>query len=65
MKDGTTIGEFDINSKDTDTGIEVSLVVEFPALCLIVLLNRIKCIWHVSFLIGYSGLRNIKIILYK
>ena len=62
MKDGTTIGGVRHQFKDTDTGIEVSLVVEFPHFVLIVLLNRIKCIWHVSFLIGYSGLRNIKII---
>ncbi len=33
MKDGTTIGGVRHQFKDTDTGIEVSLVVEFPALC--------------------------------
>lgn len=33
MKDGTIIGGVRHQLKDTDTGIEVSLVVEFPALC--------------------------------
>lgn len=33
MKDGTTIGGVRHQFKNTDTGIEVSLVVEFPALC--------------------------------
>lgn len=33
MKDGTIIGGVRHQFKDTDTGIEVSLVVEFPALC--------------------------------
>ena len=33
MKDGTTIGGVRHQFKDTDTGIEVSLVVEFPVLC--------------------------------
>lgn len=33
MKDGTIIGGVRHQFKDTDTGIEVSLIVEFPALC--------------------------------
>ncbi|MDT8979134.1 hypothetical protein RQP50_23115 [Paenibacillus sp. chi10] len=33
MKNGTIIGGVRHQFKDTDTGIEVSLVVEFPALC--------------------------------
>ncbi|AIQ24154.1 hypothetical protein NSQ90_15480 [Paenibacillus sp. FSL H7-0737] len=33
MKDGTIIGGVRHQFKDTNTGIEVSLVVEFPALC--------------------------------